>query len=155
QAGPSGSYVIADAVRVERLGELPVAPEVQVLVGGVELADGAGSVDFGSTLIGTPVRQTITVGNVGTLELALGTITLPNGFSLVTGFGTMLLAPGQTTSFGVQLDAFFEGTYAGVIRFTSNDADENPFDISVSGTVSANLPAAWIMDDGDSGYSAS
>jgi hypothetical protein len=84
----------------------------------------------------------------------LGTITLPNGFSLVTGFGTTLLVPGQETSFIVQLDAFVEGTYAGVISFDSNDADENPFDFAVSGTVSVELPTASIIDDGDAGYSA-
>jgi hypothetical protein len=155
QAGPSGSYVIADAVRVERVGELPAAPEVQVLVGSVELADGTGSVDFGSTLVGTPVSQTITVRNVGTVDLSLGAITLPSGYSLATGFGTTLLAPGQTTSFVVELDALTQGTYTGVVRFASNDADENPFDISVSGTVSADLLTVWIIDDGDADYSAS
>jgi len=155
QATPSGSYVIADAVRVERIGELPLGPEIQVLVGGVELADGTGSLDFGNTLIGTPARRTITVNNVGTLDLSLGNITLPNGFSQVTGFGSTVLAPGQTTNIVIQLDGLVAGSYSGVMSFGTNDADENPFDIRLSGTVSGNLPSVWFIDDGDPEYSAS
>ena len=41
--------------------------------GGNDVADGAGLVDFGDTPVGTPVTQTITVSNVGTLDLLLGT----------------------------------------------------------------------------------
>jgi hypothetical protein len=94
---------------------------------------------------------------VGSLDLVLGTtITLPAGYSLVSGFGTTLVGPGQTTDFVVQLDAFTEGSYAGVISFASNDADEDPFDFSVSGTVSVVPPAPviTIIDNGDAGYSA-
>ena len=154
-AGPSGSYVIADAVRVERVGELPTGPEIQVRMGGGEVLDGTGSVGFGTTVVGTPVSQTITVSNVGAVDLQLGTITLPTGYSLVTGFGTTVVVPGQTTNFVVQLDAGAVGTYTGVLSFDSNDADENPFDFSVSGTVSGALPLISILDDGEAGYSAS
>ncbi|MDH3508896.1 MAG: S8 family serine peptidase, partial [Gammaproteobacteria bacterium] len=153
-AGPSGSYVIADAVRVERVGELPQGPEIQVLVGGVSLSDGTGSVDFGSTVVGAPVVQTITVSNVGTLDLALGTITWPTGYSLLSGPATTLLSPGQTTSFDLQLDAALEGSYAGAITIDSNDADENPFDLSASGTVtSGQVAQVSIVDNGDASYS--
>ena len=69
-------------------------------VGGADVADGTGIVNFGSTLIGIPVTQTITVGNVGTLDLALSaTINLPAGYSLVSGFGTTLLSPGAVDNF--------------------------------------------------------
>ena len=42
-----------------------------------------------------------------------------------------------------------------MISIESNDADENPLEFGVSGTVSLNLPSAWVIDDGDAGYSAS
>ena len=44
---------------------------VEVNVGGADVADGTGIVDFGSTLVGTPVSQVMTVGNVGSLDLVL------------------------------------------------------------------------------------
>ncbi len=56
-AGPPGSYVIADAVRIERIEDLPPASEVVVQVGGTDIADGTGSVDFGGTLVGVPVSR--------------------------------------------------------------------------------------------------
>lgn len=48
-AGPPGSLVIADAVRVERVGDLVVGPEIRVSASGVDVADGAGPVDFASS----------------------------------------------------------------------------------------------------------
>ena len=85
---PSGSYVIADAVRVERVGPLPSGPEIQVFVDGVNLLDGSGTVDFGATVLGTTVSRTIAVRNLGTTDLTMGTFTVPAGFTLVSGFGT-------------------------------------------------------------------
>ena len=51
------------------------------------------------------------------------------------------------------------GSYGGTISFDSNDANEDPFDFNVSGTVSVWVPPApepsiTIVDDGDAGYSA-
>jgi hypothetical protein len=157
QAGPAGSFVIADAVRVELIGAAPPAPEIEVQAGGSDVADGAGLVDFGDTPVGTPVSQTFTVSNVGTLDLSLGaTITLPSGYSLVSGFGSTLLAPGQSTTFEMQLDGAVEGSYGGTVSFANDDADENPFDFSVSGTVSVvpPPPVILVLDNGDPGYSA-
>ncbi len=139
-ATPAGSHVIADAVRVERIGNFVFTPEVQVLVDGTELPDGTGTVDFGSTVVGAPLNRTIRVRNTGTDDLLLGAITLPAGFSLIADFGSTLLVPGQTTDFVVQLDAAVDADYVGVISFDSDDADENPYDFGVSGTVSVVPP---------------
>ena len=95
------------------------------------------------------------VNNLGTLDLTLGTITLPGGYSLVANFGATTLQPGQTTSFIVQLDAVSAGSFVGAISFGNNDADENPFGFAASGTVTTPPPSAGsVMDDGDAGYSA-
>jgi hypothetical protein len=135
EAGPPGSFVVADAVRMERVGGAPVEPEIEVTVDGVAVPDGTGSVSFGSTKINKPKTKTITVRHVGLLDLSLGTITMPFGFSLLADVGTTVLAPGQTTSFIVQLDANFGRTYTEVVSFDTNDSDENPIDFGVSGTV--------------------
>ncbi len=150
---PSGSYVIADAVRVERVGPLPSGPEIQVFVDGVNLLDGSGTVDFGATVLGTTVSRTIAVRNLGTTDLTMGTFTVPAGFTLVSGFGSTTVAPGQTESFVLRLDAGSEGVVTGVLSLPSDDADENPFDITLSGTVSL-YPAPVVIDDGDAGYAA-
>ena len=87
------------------------------------MADGAGLVDFGSTLVGTPVSRTVTVSNQGTADLTLGAISVPSAFSVLTDFPTTTLAPGQATSFVVQLDAALAGDFSGTISFGSNDLD--------------------------------
>jgi hypothetical protein len=154
-AGPTGSYLVADAVRVERIGDLPLGPEVQVLVDGVNVVDGTGVVSFGSTVVGVPVVRTITVRNAGTAALTLGAIMVPGGFSLVTGFGVTTVGPGEATSFVVWMDAAVEGDFAGAVSFDSNDGDESPFEFGVLGTVAVQtVPQIWVIDNGDAGYSA-
>ena len=149
-ATPAGNYVIADAVRIEHL---PAEPEIEVHSSGSNLVDGTGLVDFGNAITGTPVTQTFTVKNVGTLDLTLGTITVPAGFSLQSDFGVTPLPSGQTTDFTLQLDALAAGSYAGVVSFDSNDLDENPFEFDVTGTVLDTPPPIQVIDDGDAGFS--
>jgi uncharacterized repeat protein (TIGR01451 family) len=128
------------------------APEIAVLVDGNNLPDGSGSVAFGSTAAGTPVAKTFTVQNVGTANLTLGAITVPAGFT-ASAFGTTTVAAGGSTTFTVTMMAASAGTYSGTVSFVNNDADESPFDFTVSGTVNAPAGVVLIMDDGDSGFS--
>ena len=62
-------YVIADAVRVERIGDLPQGPEVQVLDGSTDIPDNTGSVSLGATAPGSPVSKIFTVRNLGVADL--------------------------------------------------------------------------------------
>ena len=68
-------------------------PKSRVLDGGAELTSGSSTVDLGSTVPGTPLLRTFTVRNDGGAELVLGTITLPDGYSLVAPFPASTLAP--------------------------------------------------------------
>ena len=155
-ATPSGSYLVADAIRVERIADLPAGPELQVTVDGANVADGAGVVDFGSTLVGVPVSRTVVARNVGTTDLTLGAITVPEGFSVVSDFAATVVAPGQEASAVVQLEAAVAAEFSGVLSFASNDADENPFDVSLTGSVSdGDVSQVWLIDDGEAGFTAS
>ena len=147
----ANGVVIADGVRIERIGDLPQGPEIQVLDGAVDIANALGSVNFGTTLTGTAVTRTFTVKNLGTQDLLLGTpITLPAGFSLASDFGATTLTPGSSTTFAIKFNASVVGTASGQVSFGTNDADEAPFQFSVSAVASNTL----IMDDGDAGYSS-
>ncbi len=144
--------VTADAVMIERVGNLPAGPEISVRnASTLEIADGTGSVDLGTTDLNTPVTHTFSVTNDGSTTLTLdnGSFSLPTGFSLHTGFATTSLALGQSTSFTVQLDATTPGLHSGTLSFTNNDADETTYDFTVSGTVNA----MQIIDNGQSGFS--
>ena len=117
-------------------------PEIQVLDGTTDIPDGTGSINFGTTTVGMPINKTFTVKNTGTANLSLTEpIAVPTGFSVASSFGSTTLAPGNSTTFTVRLDAIAAGTYSGTLQFANNDADENPFDLTINGDAcGANTP---------------
>ena len=149
----ANQYVIADAVRVERLGNPPgPAAEVQVFEGSTEILDGVGSVDFGSTAAGSPVTKTFTVRNNGGQGLTVQPVTVPSGFSVTSDLPAGSVIPaGGTALFAVRLDAVTDGAYSGMVQFANSDSDENPFDFAITGRV-ADPPAIQIIDDGGAGF---
>ncbi|MGO8753389.1 MAG: choice-of-anchor D domain-containing protein, partial [Thermoguttaceae bacterium] len=81
----------------------PPLPAVEVLSGRTvavnEAVQSGTAVDFGSTPKGTPVEHTFTVENTGTAALTLDpdSLSLPDGFSVVTPFAASV-APGASTT---------------------------------------------------------
>ena len=128
-------FVIADAIRIDRLGDLLEEPEIDVAADGVNLSDGSGIFDFGGVSVGSAATQTFTVSNVGTTPLILGAINLPSGFFLATGLGATVLLPGESTTFDLQVDTSVVTSLAGEISFSTNDSNENPFNFMVQATV--------------------
>ena len=128
----ANEYVIADAVRIERM---------------TELVDGMSIVDFGTTEVGTSVSKTFVVANVGGEDLTLSApISVPAGFSVVSSFGRTTLAPGESTTFVARLDASSAGTFNGTLSFANNDGDENPFDFPVTATVALVEPEIQVLN---------
>ena len=147
----ANGYALADAIELRTSAAPAAAPEIAVSMGGSNLPDGAGSVVFGSTPTGTAVVKTFTVQNTGTAVLTLGTLTVPTGFT-ASAFGTTTVAAGAATTFSVTLSAASAGSYSGTLSVGNNDSDENPFDFTVSGTVTAMAVSPQIIDDGDTGF---
>jgi hypothetical protein len=111
-------------------------PEIQVLDRATDIPDGTGSVDFGTTTVGTPLDRSRTVSNTGTADLTLTEpIGVPSGFSVASSFGSTTVAAGTATAFTVRLDAVAPGTYSDKVQLANNDSDEDPFDFTISGTV--------------------
>jgi uncharacterized protein YkwD len=119
--------------------------------GGSALTSG-GTVHFGTKMLNDDEVRTFTIRNDGTENLT--------GISLsVTGahaadftagnLGATMLAPGNTTTFDVTFTAATQGARAATLRIASNDANENPFDVSLTGTASnaplITLPPASIV----------
>ncbi|MCP3694021.1 MAG: choice-of-anchor D domain-containing protein, partial [Planctomycetaceae bacterium] len=149
-------WTIADAIRIEKVGDVVLAPEIQVALGGTDVVDGS-TLDLGSTVEGSAVTHTFTVKNSGTDTLTLSSIDgsgLPAGLALASNLDALSLDPQETTTFAVTVAATEVATLGATIQIGNNDSDENPFDITLAAAVEA-LPQYQIMDNGDNGFTAS
>ncbi len=111
--------------------------EVGVRVAGTNLVDGASTVSLGTNLFGqTELLLTFTVVNAGGVNLSLGTLALTGNtadFAVNTTGLVTELAPGATTTFTVTFQPTADGIRTATLQIPSNDADENPFDITITG----------------------
>ncbi len=118
-------------------------PEIDVKLGQSPITDGVTLVYYGNTAMGAPVPLTYTVENTGAGTLTLeNPISVPNGFSVVSSFGSTTLAAGESTSFVIQLDDTSAGCYSGEVSFGNSDADEVTFSFYVEGSKA--LPYALV-----------
>jgi alpha-tubulin suppressor-like RCC1 family protein len=122
---------------------LSPAPEIGVTQSAIAISDG-GSKDFGPATAMRPALLTFVIVNTGNSNLTgLGiTIDGPNAaqFSLSSLPTTPVSGPGGSTTFTVAFTPAGVGTRSATLHISSNDADENPYDIALSGTgLSSNL----------------
>jgi hypothetical protein len=149
-------YVFADAVLIERVGDLVTAPEIEVFDGSTSISDGD-EINFGETPTNVAVDRQLTIRNVGDANLVLTPLdpaSLPTGYSLVANFADTELSTGESTTFTLRLQSSTEGSFHGTIGWDTNDADENPFQLSLQGTVADTTPPSevQVVDNGDSGF---
>ncbi len=123
------------------------APEISVSasIGGA-VSDG-GTNAQGTQAAGTPVTVTYTVTNSGTADLTIASATsstLSNvTVNSITAPGSTTVAPsGGTTTFQVQYTPTVAGAFSFDLSFTNDDADENPFNFTVSGTATGEAEIA-------------
>src|SRR5205814_4394530 len=100
----------------------PVGPAIAVrdeFMG--EVANGAYSVDLGTTVVDVAVTRTLTIENPGTETLVLDTasLTVPDGYSLIGAFPSSI-APSSAATFQVALNACELGTYEGDLSFANS-----------------------------------
>lgn len=143
----SGIVFVSDVSnnRITR-GVLTALPAIVVEEpAGIALVNGTSMLDFGSVLTGGSSLKTVTIKNMGSADLTLGTITKAGvnaaEFTIITTGMSTTLASGSSTSFSVSFTPAASGTRAASIQIPSNDEDETPFDLTFTGTgqSSANL----------------
>ena len=150
-AGTLGNLPIQARVDVQEVSvQTSGGPGVSGFTSGPVL-DGIGVVNFGSIRRGATASIYFQVSNTGTRPLTLQPISIPTGYKLVgNNFTTgQTLAPGASVTFQVQLDTQANGTFGGEITFATNDNNENPFNIAVTGNVVA-VPVANVTVAGSS-----
>ncbi|MEN3940235.1 choice-of-anchor tandem repeat GloVer-containing protein [Prosthecobacter sp. SYSU 5D2] len=115
------------------------APEIAVEVGAAALADGGPAVAFGSVSAGLSATRTFTIRNAGNEALTGLVLSLDGAGFSNTGLGQTSLAAGQSLTFDVTFSPSAEGDFSATLQIASNDADENPFDIALTGTATAQV----------------
>jgi uncharacterized delta-60 repeat protein len=121
-------------------GGPPEVPEIAVERSGVNITDG-GSVGIVTATVGSPVDAVFTMRNTGTAPLALSGIpaVVVSGtdaalFSVIAQPASSV-GPDQSTTFIVRYAAPDSSTKTATLSIATDDADENPFDITLTGAV--------------------
>jgi hypothetical protein len=126
------------------------APEIQLLNGAADVPGGS-TLSFGAidkNVPNVPAVQSLTIANTGSQPLQLTSLRLPPGYS-VFGFSTpMTLAAGTSTPLTLFLDSLVAGNHTGTLVLGTNDDDENPFVLTLTGVVNA----AKIQNDSGPGF---
>lgn len=102
-----------------------------------ERTDNVGTFGFPDTTVATSsAAQTFTIRNIGTVDLTGLAVSLSGAdsahFSL-GALGSTTLAAGVTTTFTVTFSPSAVGARNAVVAIASNDPNENPFEINVTG----------------------
>ncbi|MEO5917476.1 MAG: choice-of-anchor D domain-containing protein [Luteolibacter sp.] len=121
---------------------LPKLPEIVVLAGIVGLTDNSGKVNFGTVKTGkSGTAKIFTIKNIGTAtlqNLALKKSGAQQGDFTVTALtAASLSGGGASTIFKVTFKPKAKGARNAVLKIVNNDANENPFDIKLTGTGAA------------------
>jgi probable HAF family extracellular repeat protein len=125
----SGSYLLTPA---------PAGPEIEVTQPATSsLVDGNSKKSFGTVKVGrTGSAKTFTITNAGSSKLTGLAITMTGqqkGDFVVSAPTKTSLPPGSSTTFKVTFKPRAKGTRNAAIHIKSNDPNENPFDIKLTG----------------------
>ena len=137
-AGYSGSSNREDFTLVRYEGGEQNYPEIDMeQPAGTSLADGAATINFANANPGSSVPLIFTIRNAGTGPLG-GLLVSKDGSNAgdfnVRALAMTTLAAGESASFAVTFSPAARGTRTAAIHIASDDADENPFDINLTGT---------------------
>jgi hypothetical protein len=114
----------------------PPAPEIVVeQPAGTPLDSNTGLIGFGNQNTGTTSdAKSFTIRNTGNAPLSGITINGTTSEFILVSQPTTSLAAGGTTTFSVTFSPSTAGARSTTLQIASNDADENPFAIQLSGT---------------------
>lgn len=125
------------------------APEVNVRTGFTNIPDNIGSVTFNQTRVGVSSSKNFVIENKGRANLLIGNVTVPTGFT-VESISNTKVVPNGIANISVRCNATSVGTFSGTFSFANNDANENPYNFTISCTVNPITPpdifVLWELD---------
>ena len=119
-----------------------IYPEINIKGNGIDITDAddtpdtGDNTDFGVALNG-PVSKTFVIENTGTTALSISGIVFTGSdaanYSVISG-PDAVVAPGNNTSFTVQMSATTSGIKSTVMHVINNDCDETDYDVALQAT---------------------
>jgi hypothetical protein len=101
-----------------------------------DIAASSSSIYFGNVNVGSYSDLSVTISNAGTADLSITSTSITGSgagsFSIQNG-GAVTLAAGSTKVIAVRFSPSATGPIAATLSIASNDPDENPFGIDLSG----------------------
>lgn len=102
-----------------------------------EMAVSPDSATYGHVRIGSSAPQTFIISNAGTAELNISATEIagPDSlqFTIDSGAGPFTLAPGAAQEMAISFRPSLPGAYNALLKIFSNDADNTPFEVPLSG----------------------
>jgi proline racemase len=115
--------------------------------GQATLTIGAANVNFGSTVVNTPVTQSLVLTSTGTAAVTINSGTIAGtGFAILGGSFPVTLNPNQTLTLQLQFDPTTAGALSGQLTISSNSSAGSPAVVGLSGTGTAaahNVALSW------------
>jgi hypothetical protein len=94
---------------------------------------------FNEIHTGQSVLKDFVIENLGGSTLTIGNVTVPNGFRVVSISGTSIGRNG-IARITVSCGTGIAGTFTGTMSFNNNDADENPYNFTITCIVNPTTP---------------
>jgi len=136
--GQIGNGTYDDIIEPSRvMGSFSASPEISVLNGKTNLTDGKWTITCGKIKVGKSLTFELTIKNTGTATLSRIAASTVGGQATqfaVVGKPAASLAPGKSTQVTITFKPKKKGDVSTTLRIASNDADENPFEIKLTGS---------------------
>ena len=131
---------------------LPPAEIVVEQPAGTDLVDGTASVNFGAEHVGSRKSKVFTIKNTGGLNLTGLGIVIDGAdaedFAVSASPVAPVGGPSGSTTFTVRFSPTKLGTRNAALHLSSNDANESPFDIGLTGTAASALRITSVVRSG-------
>jgi len=120
-----------------------LAPEMAIALPDGSNLDNGGAKDFGVIAVGSNTPISFIINNTGTAALTGLEVTKdganPDDFTVTASPLAPVSGPNGTTTLTVQFAPAAAGARQAVIHIANNDSDENPFNITLTGTGSTDF----------------
>lgn len=137
--------------------ETPVSGIV-VLDGGTILSNGVSGIDFGNVASGIKgTAKTLTIRNDGEADLGSLSVSVSGANStdfIITQPAVTTLASGASTTITVSFKPTATGARSATLLIASNDANDNPFEINLTGTGAKPAPEIVVEQPEKSGLTS-